>query len=271
MTLEVGERDNDVGIHEGVANLGLLHVLAVFDRDQGLVRALEAVGDDDVAAGGIRGEAVLVRAIDMLKRVFAAAYVKRVAVREEGLAAQLLDHVYHGARVIGAQEGQVAQLAKVDLDGNELVLEVDLLYAGALDEALELVQLALATVRAQVGEVNLSRSVDVGCGVSCGGIGHEALPFTQAFNGVSRLYDLKSALAQMLRWGFGSPARCWWRGRAFKEPFVGAQMQSRSIGMVNEGHEAGTPRLIHWPRHAERLSASPQQDLRDFILWTLVS
>ena len=122
MALEVGERDDDVGIHESVADLGLMHVLAVFDRNQGLVRALEAVRDDDVATGGIRGEAVLVRAIDMLKRVFAAAHVERVAVREEGLAAQPLDHVYHGARVIGTQEGQVAQLAKVDLDGNELVL-----------------------------------------------------------------------------------------------------------------------------------------------------
>ena len=133
----------------------------------------------------------------MLKRVFAAAHVERVAVREEGLAAQLLDHVYHGARVIGTQEGQVAQLAKVDLDCNELVLEVDLLYAGALDEALELVQLALAAVRTQVGEVDLSRGINFGCSVSCGGIGHEALPFTQAFNGVFQLYDLKSTLAQM--------------------------------------------------------------------------
>ena len=78
-----------------------------------------------------------------------------------------------------------------------LFFEVDLLYAGALDEALELVQLALAAVRTQVGEVDLSRGVNVGCSVSCGGIGHEALPFTRAFNGVFQLYDLKSTQTQM--------------------------------------------------------------------------
>ena len=91
----------------------------------------------------------------MLERVLAAAHVERVAVREEGLAAQLLDHVGHDPGVVGAQETQVAELAEVDLDGNELVLEVNLVDSGTEDEPPELVELALLGVRAQVGVVDL--------------------------------------------------------------------------------------------------------------------
>ena len=155
MALKVGEADHDVGIHERLTDLGLAHVLATLDRDERLVGTFEAVGDDDLATRGIRGKAVLVGGIDVLERVFAATDVERVAVGEEGLAAQLLHDVCDGAGVVGAQKAQVAQLAKVNLDGDKLVLEVDLLNAGAANEALKFVELALASMRAQVGEVHL--------------------------------------------------------------------------------------------------------------------
>ena len=161
MTLKVGEADHDIGIHERLTDLGLVHVLAALDRDKRLVGALEAVGNDDLATRSIRGKAVLVGGIDVLERVFAATDIERVAVGEEGLAAQLLHDIRDGAGVVGAQKAQVAQLAKVNL-----VLEVDLLDTGVTDEALELVELALASMRAQVGEVHLS-------GCSCG---HRSIP-----------------------------------------------------------------------------------------------
>ena len=105
----------------------------------------------------------------MLERVFAATDIERVAVGEKGLAAQLLDDIRDGAGVVGAQKAQIAQLAKVNLNGDELVLKVDLLNTGATDEALEFVELALASMRAQVGEVHLSGC----CGCSCG---HRYIP-----------------------------------------------------------------------------------------------
>ena len=151
------------------AKIGHAHVLAALDRDERLVGALEAVGDDDLATRGIRGKAVLVGGIDVLERVFAATDIERVAVGEEGLATQLLHDIRDGAGVVGAQKAQVAQLAKVNLDGDELVLKVDLLDTGVTDEALELVELALASMRAQVGEVHLSGC----CGCSCG---HRSIP-----------------------------------------------------------------------------------------------
>lgn len=169
MALKVGEANHDIGIHERLTDLGLVHVLAALDRDERLVGALEAIGDDDLTTRGIRGKTVLVGGIDVLERVFAAAHIERVAVGEEGLAAQLLHHVGDGAGVVGAQKAQVAQLAKVNLDGDELVLKVDLLNTGVTDETLELVELALASMRAQVGEVHLSGC----CGCSCG---HRYIP-----------------------------------------------------------------------------------------------
>ena len=169
MALKVGEADHDIGVHERLTDLGLVHVLAALDRDKRLVGALEAVGDDDLATRSIRGKAVLVGGVDVLERVFAATDIERIAVGEEGLAAQLLHDVRDGAGVVGAQKAQVAQLAKVNLDGDELVLKVDLLDTGVTDEALELVELALASMRAQVGEVHLSGC----CGCSCG---HRSIP-----------------------------------------------------------------------------------------------
>ena len=169
MALKVGEANHDIGIHERLTDLSLVHVLAALDRDKRLVSALEAVGDDDLATRGIRGKAVLVGGVDVLERVFAATDIERVAVSEEGLAAQLLHHVRDGAGVVGAQKAQVAQLTKVNLDGDELVLKVDLFDTGVTDEALELVELALASMRAQVGEVHLGGC----CGCSCG---HKSIP-----------------------------------------------------------------------------------------------
>ena len=169
MALKVGEADHDVGVHECLADLGLVHVLTALDRNECLIGAFEAVGDDNLTARGIRGEAVLVGGVDVLERVFAATDVERVAVGEEGLAAQLFYDVRDGAGVVGAQKAQVAQLAKVNLDSNELVLKVDLLNTGAANEALELVELALASMRAQVRKVHLG-----GCGgCSCG---HRYIP-----------------------------------------------------------------------------------------------
>ena len=166
MALKVGEADHDIGIHERLADLGLVHVLAALDRDERLVGALEAVGDDDLAACGVRGETVLIGSVNVLECVFAATDVERVAVGEKGLAAQFLHDVRDGAGVVGAQKAQIAQLAKVNLDSDELVLKVNLLDTGAADEALELVELALASMRAQVGEVHLG-------GCSCG---HKSIP-----------------------------------------------------------------------------------------------
>lgn len=62
----------------------------------------------------------------MLERVFAAADIERVAVCDEGPAAAFLDEVGDNLGIVRAQKRQVAELAEVQLDGDELAVKVDL-------------------------------------------------------------------------------------------------------------------------------------------------
>ena len=89
----------------------------------------------------------------MLKRILSAAGVHRVAVRQERLAAQLLDHIDHRARIVRAQEAEVAQLAEVHLDGDEFAVHVNLTDARFFDEPLELGRHALAQRCSEIRKV----------------------------------------------------------------------------------------------------------------------
>ena len=50
-------------------------------------------------------EAVLIGGLQMVKRVLSAADIERIAICEEGLAAELLDQIDHGAGVVRTQIG----------------------------------------------------------------------------------------------------------------------------------------------------------------------
>ena len=151
--LEVGQGDEHVSVHDGAANLGFLHIGAALHGDQGLVGAFQAIGDDDMAAGGKRRETVGVGRVDVVQRVLAPADVQRVAVGQERLAAQFLDDLGDHRRVVGAQESQVARLTKMDFDGGEFVGKVDLADPGGLDEPFEFLGQVLVKRCAQIGEI----------------------------------------------------------------------------------------------------------------------
>ena len=155
MALEVGQGDEHVRVHHRPADLGGLHVLAALHRDLHLVVALQAVGDQDVAAGGIGGEAVDVGGFDVVQGVLPAAHVQRVAVRQEGLAAVGLHQVRHGPGPVGPEIGQVARLAEVHLDGHILAVHVDVAEAGGLHQTGQLLGKILPPAgAAEVRKVN---------------------------------------------------------------------------------------------------------------------
>ena len=104
MPLEMRERDDDIGIHERVADLCLFHVLAALDGNECLIGALKTIGNDHMAACGIGRKAVLIGAVNMLERVFAAAHIERVTVGEERLSAELLHHIGDSTSIVGAQK-----------------------------------------------------------------------------------------------------------------------------------------------------------------------
>ena len=155
VTLEVAEADENVGIHHSTANLCRLDILAALDGYLHIVRTLQAVANDDRTANGHRREAILPSAVEVLDGVLAAAGVQRIAVRQEGHAAQLADHVGHGLDVVGAQVGAVAQLPKVHLDGYELALKIDPLNARRAYQLLQLLAKADADAGPEIGEENL--------------------------------------------------------------------------------------------------------------------
>ena len=132
VALEVGEGNDDVGVHQRAADLGFLYVLAALYRHGQVVGALQAVGNDGLHTGLEGVKAVLVSAFQVLQGVLAAADVKGVAVGQKGAAAQALDVIAHHPGVLRAQIGEVAGFAKVHFDGDKAVGKVDAFKAGGL-------------------------------------------------------------------------------------------------------------------------------------------
>ncbi len=156
VALEMGQADKHVGVHNGPADLGLLHIFAPLYRDLHVVGALQAVADEDGAAHRQRRKAVLPGALQVLQGVFPAAGVHGVAVGEEGLAPQLLDHVHHSPGVVGPQVADVAQLAEVQFDGHKFALQFQVLYARLFNQLFQLGGQAVAvSLGVEIGKINL--------------------------------------------------------------------------------------------------------------------
>ena len=156
VALGMRERDEDVGVHDGAADLRRAQILAAADGHEVVIVALEPVGNDALGAGGHGRIAVEHGAVEMIERVGAAADIERVAVGEKRLAAERAHIVAHDARPVRAQIGHVARLTEVELDGDVLVLEIDLLKAGGLHEPAQLFERA-DLVRAQIGKIYFCR------------------------------------------------------------------------------------------------------------------
>ena len=153
--LEMGQGDEHVRVHDGAADLGVLHILAARHGHLHLVAALQTVGNDDLAAGGHGVEAVEHGAVHVIQRVLPPAHIQGVTVRQERLAAPLLHEVRHRPRPVGAQESQIARLAEMQLDGHELVLKINVAHAGGLHEPRQLLLQIFMHIRPQVGKVYL--------------------------------------------------------------------------------------------------------------------
>ena len=153
MALEVGQGDKHVRVHDSPADLGVLHILAVHYRHLHLVIALQAVGNDDLAAGGHIVEAVDHGAVHVIQRVLPAAHVQGVAVGQEGLAAPLLHEVRHGLCPVGPQIGQIARLAEMQLDGHKLLVEINIAHPRRFQQPRQLLLQILMIIGTQIGKI----------------------------------------------------------------------------------------------------------------------
>ena len=82
MAFKMVQRDEDIGIHNGAADLGFFYILPV-NWNENVISSLESVCDQDVAAGGKWIVAVHIGRIQMIQRILAAAHIEGIAVCQE--------------------------------------------------------------------------------------------------------------------------------------------------------------------------------------------
>ena len=99
------------------------------------------------------GEAVDIRRIHVLERVFPAADIECVAVGQKRPSASGLNKVRHGLRVIRAQIRKVSKLAEVQLDGDNFPFKIDIPHSGGSQQLLQL--LLQTRMTAEIGKVYL--------------------------------------------------------------------------------------------------------------------
>ena len=138
VSLEVIQRDEDVGVHDGPSDLRFAYEFAVRNGHRDVVGSLEPVADDDVASRRIGGESIDVSSLDMFQRMLARTDVKRIAVGQERFAAARLDLIGDGAGEVRPQERQVAGFAEMNFDCGETILEIDFVHSGPSDQERQL-------------------------------------------------------------------------------------------------------------------------------------
>ena len=151
----MGQGDEHIGVHHRPADLCLPYILTALHGDSHLVIALQTVGNNDMAAGGIGGKTVDVGRFHVIQRVFAAADIQGVAVRQEGLAALTFYQIRHSFGPVGAEIGHVARLAEMHFDGHIFAVHVDVVESGGHHQAGQLLgQVFTPTGAAEICEIN---------------------------------------------------------------------------------------------------------------------
>ena len=155
MPLEMCQTDDNISVHNGPANFSLLHILAIFHRHFHIVSPLETVTDDNLTARGQRIKAVHIGNIHVFQRMFAAAGIQGVAVRQKRQAALLFNQIGYDLGILGTQKCQISHFPKMHFYGHEFAFHVNIFYAGSDTESSEFFQPAGTNLRAKTCEIDL--------------------------------------------------------------------------------------------------------------------
>ena len=155
MSFKMGQTDKHVRIHDSASDFRFFHVHAVLNRNLCFVRAPQTVCNNDLAAGCSGIETVQVRAVHMLRRMPAAAWIEGIAVCQEGDPALFLHQIGNHLRVLGTQERHVAQFAEMHFDSDKLAFHIDLLNACHKAEGFQLLQQAYAHLYPEIRKIHL--------------------------------------------------------------------------------------------------------------------
>ena len=158
MTLEMVERNEDIGIHDRASDLRFFDIFAAVNGHTDLVRTLQTVADQNVTARRIRNKAVFIGRIDVVKCIFSSADIQRIAVGQKRFAAEFFDNGCNGFGIVRTEKSEVARFAEMQLDGGVLVFKIDLVNTRRMHEPLELLQKIQSGLGAQVGVIYFGRS-----------------------------------------------------------------------------------------------------------------
>ncbi len=146
MSLKMCQRDKHIRIHDCLPDLRLFHILTV-NRNQCLISSLQAISNDHMTSRLIRRESINVCRLQMVKGILPAAYIQRIAIRQEWFASQFLHIISHYSGIVRPQECQVAILPEMNLDRHILIGEINLLKPGCLHQTMHLLQKVLMRCR----------------------------------------------------------------------------------------------------------------------------
>ena len=126
VSLDVVEADENICIHHGPSDFGILDIFASGYGHLNIIRTLESVSYYYRTAGGDSIEPVLFRTEKMLYGILAGAGIHCVAICKERFSAKFLDYIGYSLGVVGSKIGAIAEFSEMHFDGNQLALHINL-------------------------------------------------------------------------------------------------------------------------------------------------
>ena len=152
--LKLGKGNEDIRIHDRPSDeRGPENPAAVHGHFH-IVRPLQAVADNNLAACGQHGKPVFIGGSHVFQRILAPPDIQRIAIREKRPAAKSLHPVGHRLGEVRPQEGKIPGFAEMQLDRHELVFKINLSDACGDHQLVQLFQQAGAYLAAHVGKIH---------------------------------------------------------------------------------------------------------------------
>ena len=154
MTFEMGQGNEDVSIHHRTADFCFFHIFAANYGHFNIICTLQTITDQDRAANCHGCEAIFPCAVQVFQRIFTGTGIQCITVCQEGFTATSCYEVNHCLCIVGTQEAQVAQFAKVHFDGNEFTFEIDIAHTCTFHQTMQFLDTAFKGTAAKVCIIN---------------------------------------------------------------------------------------------------------------------
>ena len=154
MAFEMTQGNDNIRIHDGVADFCSLHIRSTNHGNFNIIGSLQAVRNHNVAAHRQRIESVGIGAVHVLQCIFTAAHIQRVAIRQERLSAVFLDEVHNHLCIVGAEICHVARLTEVNFNCRKLIFKINFAHTGGGNQTVQLFQQVIPEMNPKICIIN---------------------------------------------------------------------------------------------------------------------